>query len=164
MLGLCSCRQPLEHPELADPIYIDYGTQAKQAEADVKSEEKAIEDLHKSLENLKPRDSVRSHMVLELRGHEKQLVQIRQKLLFFQIAQEQRKAHDERIYPAIFEAEGPWPNPAELATYKKLRQLQTASPNWQDRVPKTNRYSKGYAPAADTKKPAEANGEGHGEH
>ena len=66
----------------------------------------------------------------------------KQNRTYFEVRSSQRRLFDAEAYEKAFLADKPWPNPQEVAEYKKLKQLQSASRSWDERVPKTTRYNK----------------------
>jgi len=159
------CKQPIENPELADPIYSDLLAQINNAKGAIASEEKSIKDLKEQIAALKPRDPTRGPLLRELSAHEKTLVQARQQQTYFEIRSEQRKEYDQKAYREAFENDKPWPNPDEVNEYKKTKKLNTASRNWEDRVPKTTRYNKTAPPIGEKKEnTAEDGAQGGGNH
>ncbi len=159
---LVSCRDPNPNPEQLDPIFIDLGNQLKTANSDIKDQDDAIVDLKNKLAALEALDPVRGQMRRELAKREAFLVQLKQRALYLEIRQGQRKDFDQVDYKKAFDADQAWPNPAEIAEYKKRQALRNASPNWNDRVPKDTRYSKN--PSAQVPAKPTAEKPAHGEH
>lgn len=164
LLIQAGCKQAIENPELADPIYSDLLSQMNAAKNTAASEEKSIKDLKEQISNLKPRDPNRGALMREMAAHENALVQAHQQQTYFEIRSGQRKEYDQNAYQDAFDHDKPWPNPEEIDEYKKTKKLLTASRNWEDRVPKTTRYNKAQSGNEEKKeKPAEG-GEHGGEH
>jgi hypothetical protein len=137
-----SCDKPIQNPETTDPIYSDLEVERKNAAAAADSEKTAIADLDKEIEAAPPRDPGKKKAMRDREARLKNLVQLKQKALYFEIRLEQRKKFDEIDYLKAYEKKEPWPNPAEFTEYKASKKLKTASRNWEERVPKTDRYSK----------------------
>jgi hypothetical protein len=149
-----ACKKPIENPETLDPIYADILSEVTASKAAAAEEEDAIKDLKAKLAALPPRDAIRGRITRELYAHEHNLVQAQQRVKYYEVRSEERKEYDTRAYMIAFEADKPWPNPADLEEYKKIKKLQSASRNWEDRVPKNNRYNP-QAPAPKKAKPAQ---------
>lgn len=158
------CKQPIENPELADPIYSDLLSQVNGAKSAIASEEKSIKDLKDQIAALKPRDSSRGPLLRELAAHERALVQAKQQKTYFEIRSQQRKEYDQKAYQEAFDRDLPWPNPEEVEEYKKTKKLLQASRNWEDRVPKTTRYNKNQPGTEEKKEKKAEGGEGGGAH
>jgi len=97
----------------------------------------------------------------ELAMHQRNLIDARQRKAYFEIRSAQRKEYDQKAYLKAFEADQPWPNPLEVAEYKKMKALRNASLNWEDRVPKTTRYNKKVPVVEEKKAESEGGGGGH---
>ena len=150
-----SCDKPMSNPETIDPIYSDLESERRGAQAAVDSEKSAIADLEKEIEAAPARDPGKKKAIRDRESRLDKLIQLKQKALYFEIRLEQRKRFDEVDYIKSYEKKKPWPRPEEFSEYKSSRKLETASRNWEERVPKTNRYSKkvdGAAPGKAEKK------------
>lgn len=158
------CRQPIENPELADPIYADLNAELNAMKSAATSEQKDINETKEKIRLLPPRDPTRSPLQRQLQAAERKLVQTQQRQTYFEVRKELRLAWDQESYKKAFDENRPWPDPNEYAEYKKMKQLRSAPMVWDNRVPKTNRYSK-KVPTPETKaKHGEGGGEGGGEH
>lgn len=142
MLSIAGCKQKIPDPHTIDPIYADLGLEAKNARTAEETERKAIVELKKKIEALPARDPIKGQMIRELYSRERNVVQLKQRAEYFEIRRLQREEYDAQAYEKAFNADQPWPDPQEFKEYKKLKQLNAASRNWDDRVPKTTRYSK----------------------
>lgn len=156
-----SCKQPLEYPEQADPIYSDLMAETNAAKNSITSEEKSVKDLKEQIAALKPRDSSRAGLLRQLASAEQNLTQARQRKIYFEVRAEQRKEYDQKAYREAFDNNKPWPNPDEIAEYKKLKKLKSSSRNWEDRVPKTTRYNKTQPHAVEKKEKTPEGGSSH---
>lgn len=140
---LASCKEPmLEHPEYSDPVWVDIGNDKKASESGLETERKDLDEAKKSLNESPVHDPIRGQLKREISKHERKVVEFEQRALYYKIELEKRKFWDESVYPKRYEADLPWPDATEVAKYKKMKALRTASMNWGDRVPKTTRYSK----------------------
>lgn len=139
---LTACRSPMSHPELADPIYLDLSNIEKRTNGELKSKEKEIETLKKKMAEFGPRDVMRRSTARELSKAEQDFVYLKQKAKYFSVRREQRLEYVKAEYPKRFETERPWPDLEEYESYKKVKELQESSRNWQDRVPKTTKYNR----------------------
>lgn len=133
---IMGCKQQNPTPELSDPIYRDLETTAKGMEAAIVPQEKKIEAAKAELKKMAERDPFRKRQVSEVFRLERELVDIRQAALYFQVRVEQRRKFAREDYLKAFRADKPWPDPNEFDRYKKTKELQHASRNWGDRVPR----------------------------
>jgi hypothetical protein len=147
-----SCDKPIQNPETIDPIFSDLELERKSAAAAADTEKAAIADLEKDINSAPPRDPGKKKAMRDREARLKNLVQLKQKALYFEIRLEQRRRFDEIDYLKAYEKKEPWPNPTEFPEYKSSKKLETASRNWEERVPKTDRYSKKHEGAPGAKK------------
>lgn len=152
ILVFAACKQRIANPELSDPIYQDLSASLKAAEGEVKNEEKTISDLKKEYAAMGPRAFGRKHKLDEINQHEKTQSMNNQRVIYYQIRLQQRLEYDQIAYERAFEADKPWPDPAEIAEYKKVKDLKAAPRTWDKRVPKSDRHSKKPAEAPKPKK------------
>lgn len=141
-LVLSGCKKPMENPETRDPIYSALLSDKSAYKGAAEAEKKTIAELEAEIAKLGPRDQIKKPKIRELYTRKKNLEQMEQQALYFEIRAEQRKAHAREEYLKAFHADKPWPDPAEFEAYKRAKKLRQASKNWDDRVPKSDRYSK----------------------
>jgi hypothetical protein len=136
LLATAGCKKPHPNPEQLDPIYGDFIKEVAQADKSIKEEEDQIKSVEAKLAALQPRDILRGSLSRELSGRKKRLVGLQERRLYFETRAEKRKAHAQREYLAAFEKDEPWPDPEEFSAYLAVKKLQSASRNWDDRVPR----------------------------
>jgi hypothetical protein len=149
-LFMTACKQRIENPELADPIYHDLVLEVKSALVTIGTETKEIKAVKEQIAALSAKDTTRGGLLRELAMHERTLVQAKQNHTYFKVRSEQRRLYDLETYERTFAEDTPWPDPEEIAEYRKVKKLQSSSRNWDDRVPKTTRYNR--APAIAVKR------------
>lgn len=141
-LLISGCKKPNPNPELLDPIYSDLmGTQTAFA-AKVEAQKKKIADLSAEIAELPPADPSTKRTIREKYNLERGLVQLEQEALYYEVRAKQRLEYARKTYLAAFHKGETWPDPAEYEEYKARLKLKTAPRNWDERVPKTTRYSK----------------------
>ncbi|MCB0350510.1 MAG: hypothetical protein KDD38_04965, partial [Bdellovibrionales bacterium] len=64
-----------------------------------------------------------------------------ERIEYLKIREIERKFDDYKTYEAAFKAEKPWPPPEEYKAYLKNKELNNASRNWSDRVPRPSRQT-----------------------
>jgi hypothetical protein len=158
ILVLTACKQVIENPELADPIFADLNFEMMAAKALVETEQKNLIEIREKIRVLPPRDPSRGQLKKELAATEKSLMRARQNQIYFEIRKDQRFEWDQKAYKKSFDADKDWPDMQEFAEYKKMKALRAASPVWDTRVPKLTRHLK--KPPEEPK--AAPAGEGHG--
>ena len=137
-----ACKQPMENPEQADPIFQDMEEELKNARSERSTEKKDLAETRKTLAELPAHDATKGQTVRAVKTHEDRLVQFEQKVTYYEVRSEQRKEYDKKVYAKRFEKDLPWPDMDEAREYKEMKKLRTVSRNWDDRVPKTTRYNK----------------------
>lgn len=147
-LILQGCKQPIENPESIDPIYRHLQSFVAKITSQIEAESKAHETALKDYQELQAGDKRRAVLKRELLSRKKKMEALQQERLYYQIRVEQRKAHARKEYLKAFRTNSPWPDPNEYRAYRAMHEIKTSSRNWDDRVPKTNRYSKNPTPAS----------------
>jgi hypothetical protein len=162
LIVISACAKPMPNPESIDPIYVDLlkqsGSYTKAAEDETKKMTKGKAELAK----LSPRDPLRGSFMHQIHQSEVNIVQLKQKALYYEIRAKQRMEFDSEDYLRAFNANKPWPNHEEFSSYTLRKKLVDAPRNWDARVPKLTRHNKGYVAPAEKSKGGE-NG-GGGEH
>lgn len=142
-IGLCSCKPTEEpNPENRDPIYADLQAEQKRAASAAADTKKKIEEINSKIKTLQYPSPILISSKNDREVLANQLLQQDQAATYYQIRAEQRLEHDRREYHQAFVAGREWPDSKEYEEYKKIKALRSASRNWSDRVPKTNRYGK----------------------
>lgn len=136
-----ACHRPISHPETLDPIYADLVKQQAKAKADLEAHKASLSRTLEEMDSYPARDPRLKRAIRERFQRERAITRAEQILLYYDIRVEQRKSFVKRDYLKSFHANQAWPDPEEYKAYQVQKKLQTASRNWEDRVPKTTRYN-----------------------
>lgn len=154
-LTVCTsgCKSKIKNPESLDPIYSDLQSTLQEHQKSVEDTEKEIEGLKLEIAEAEPNTKELHMSRKKLSEARKRLVRVRQMTRYFEIRLERRRVEDLRAYSIAFEADRPWPDPAEYAAYKANKRLRNSRPQWEARVPKLHsrleRYQEGRSLAAE---------------
>ena len=134
---LFACTGEKSNPELLDPIYQDFVKEVAVYTKVIEEAQKTLDATRAELDGAAPHSLDRK---LKLRALEKGALDVadaKQKLVYFKIRADLRKAYGRKDYRAAFKEGRPWPDPKEYEAYKTNRGLVNADRSWSRRVPKT---------------------------
>lgn len=153
-LFVSGCRSQNPTPEVLDPIFADLNQRSSVAKAAAEGAKADITSMRDELAALPPRDPTRRKLLQDLSKKELQFVVAEQDALYFEIRAQQRKDYARDEYLKAFNAGKDWPDPKDFEAYKLQRKLAESPREWNNRVPKTDRYNR--KTEADIRKDLEA--------
>jgi len=130
---LFGCNKPNPNPELADEIYLDLQSQTQNAQKDAEAEKKKLEGFKKDLDNATPQTGAIKYAQKRYFESEERVQKLEQLAKYYEIKAEDRKKYTITEYMKAFRAGKPWPNPEEIESYKKYRELSKIEPSWDSR-------------------------------
>ena len=145
VLGLASCKKPLEQPELIDPVY-------SQLEKEHTYWLQRHSNLEFQLENIKTlaekdKDpNKRQNMLRRLVKLERKLLGYAQKRDYYEIRKRRRMYEGRIAYMKAFKAEKQWPDPNEIKRFKAHLRLINAPMKYTERVRDPSTLSRNYVP------------------
>ena len=96
------CNKPMPNPESLDPIFNDFRAEEEKAIRQVTEVEGNIQDKKKELGKMDKQNPARSGSLREIRASEQKLVELRQRVTFYHLRAESRKAYDQDTYSTAF--------------------------------------------------------------
>lgn len=151
---LFGCNKPNPHPELADEIYIDLHTQAQNAQKEWESEKKKFEGFKKDLEAVVPQTGTIKYAQKRYFESELKVQKLEQIKKYYELKAVSRKKYTQQEYTKAFQAGKSWPNPEEIESYKKYKEVADVPPGWDTRN-RVNSYEKEYGVASSASKSPE---------
>jgi hypothetical protein len=130
----CKSRDP--NPELKDLVYQDLMREAASAASLAETSQKKIETIHKDLLKVAPRSLELKNLHADLRKQQDLVKKFTELSEYYTIRAKIRLIEGKKRYNRRFKEELPWPDEKEYSYYKLNKDLNRASRNWNDRVPK----------------------------
>jgi hypothetical protein len=135
-LVLTGCRKPIEHPELADPVYRDLRKEANKAYTAYKDREKNAVAAKKAFDQAPIRTGARLDAQDEYFQALAEQEKYAEKYRYFALKAELRQKYDVSAYPRYFQDQKPWPDQEQYEAYEVEKRLVNAPREWnpEDRI------------------------------
>src|ERR1700733_1395942 len=126
VLLFTGCRKPIEHPELADPVFRDLRKEANKAYTSFKDREKTAFEAKKAFESAPIRTGARldaQDAYFEALAEQEKYAE---KYRYYALKAELRQKYDVTAYPRYFEDKKPWPDQDQFQEYEVEKRLVNA--------------------------------------
>lgn len=136
VIPLFGCNRPDPNPHLFDPIFKHLGEEVSQTKSRLETEVKALEEAEKALAKTQPLTHERRVAERDVQSIKKKVDLLGQEFDYLSIRLERREVEDRANYRRAFDKGESWPDPEEYKAYLTTLRLNSASRNWNERVPK----------------------------
>ncbi len=127
---LTSCEKSDPNPHLSDEIYKDYQSEFDIAKKALETTEKEHDKLLVEKSKVVPQTGQIKFVQKKIYDNERQIESLKQQVRFFTIKLELRQAEDKQRYEESRHGGRPWPDSAELDSYKSTIKFQREKIAW----------------------------------